>query len=61
MESKVYWEYQVLAEEGWVFEHAVGQRPHHYESREEMMKILKIIHSGETVRIMKMEEIQVPG
>jgi hypothetical protein len=62
MSDKLFWEYQILDPTGqWQFPSASGQRPHHYPSREEALRILRIIHPGEQARLVSFEEITVPG
>lgn len=59
--SKVFWEYQIQDASGkWQFPSASGQEPHHYESREEALRILRIIHPGARARLVSFEELIVP-
>lgn len=61
MSDKLFWEYQIRDESGqWQFPAASGQRPHHYPSREEALRILRIIHPGELARLVCFEEVRVP-
>ena len=59
--ANVFWEYELFSNGEWHVASASGQNPHRYESREELMKILKIIHPGEKVRLLCIEEVVVPG
>lgn len=63
MSDDSYWEYQLQSSNGeWRFASASGQtEPHHYKSRDELMGILNIIHPGERVRIIHIEEVEVPA
>ena len=56
----VHWEYALEHNGTWSSPSASGQDPHRYESREELVRILRIIHPGERVRLMCIEEIVVP-
>lgn len=61
MSDNLFWEYQIRDHLGqWQFPSASGQRPHHYPSREEALRILRIIHPGEQARLVCFEEITVP-
>jgi len=60
--SDTYWEYQVMGRDGqWQSPSASGQAPHQYPDREEALRILRIIHPGEKVRLVCFEEFMVPG
>lgn len=62
MSEQLFWEYQIQDDHGkWQFPSASGQSPHHYPSREEALRILRIIHPGSRARLVCFEEIQVPG
>ncbi|MDJ0838418.1 MAG: hypothetical protein QNK37_18010 [Acidobacteriota bacterium] len=56
----VYWEYELFVDGRWEVASASGQNPHQYGSREELMNILKIIHPGEKVRLLRIEEVVIP-
>jgi len=55
-----FWEYALEHNGTWTSASASGQDPHRYESREELVRILRIIHPGERVRLMRIEEITIP-
>jgi len=61
VKTEAFWEYQLDVGGKWEVASASGQRPHHYTSREELLKILKIIHPGVKVRLLRIEEIDIPG
>lgn len=62
MSDQSFWAYQVkTGPNEWGFPSASGQSMHHYESREEALRILQIIHPGERVRLVHFEEIEVQG
>lgn len=58
-EVLTHWEYQVLVDDEWVSPHAANQDPHRYETKEALLHILNIIHPGERVRILKVDELQI--
>ena len=57
----IYWEYEICVKGQWEVASASGQSPHKYASREDLMNILKIIHPGEQIRLLRIEEVVVPG
>lgn len=61
MSNENFWEYQVQDKDGhWRFPAASGQDPHRYASREEVLRIVQIIHPGEKVRLVCFEELMIP-
>ena len=56
-----HWEYQLFVNGSWRTATPSGRtEPHHYETEEEVMRVLKIIHSGEKVRVLQVKEVEVP-
>ncbi len=61
VETEVFWEYELYSNGRWEVASASGQTPHHYKTREELLNILKIIHPGEKVRLLRVEEMEIPS